>query len=54
MPKCSYCGNETQLFANGVPICVACSEDLERGQPPSPQRELAAKTADQSDRNKNR
>ena len=29
MAACTYCGAETQLYANGVPICLKCSDDLE-------------------------
>jgi hypothetical protein len=26
MAKCSRCGNETELYDGGVPICLACVE----------------------------
>ena len=26
MPKCSYCGMETMLHVNGVPVCVSCDD----------------------------
>ncbi len=44
MPKCAYCGTETQLYENGVPVCRDCAENPERrrkftethkSQPPS-------------------
>ena len=28
MATCSRCAAETQLYNNGIPICVACSEGL--------------------------
>jgi hypothetical protein len=30
MVECAFCGAETQLYQNGVPVCVKCSEDFER------------------------
>ena len=24
MAKCTYCGADTQLFNNGIPVCVKC------------------------------
>ena len=27
MAKCNFCGSVTELFDNGVPICVACSKE---------------------------
>jgi len=39
MAKCAYCGAETKLFFNQVPVCLACSKDLEAGRkPPSSDR----------------
>jgi len=29
MAKCSRCGAETQLFDNGVPICLPCASAQE-------------------------
>jgi hypothetical protein len=26
MAECTFCKAETQLYANGVPVCVACDE----------------------------
>jgi hypothetical protein len=26
MPKCTYCGVETMLHINGVPVCVSCDD----------------------------
>lgn len=41
MPTCVYCYAETQLHINGVPVCKACSEDLEAGHnPPHGERPL--------------
>ncbi len=33
--KCIYCDSETQLRIKGVPVCVACANDLEAGRKPS-------------------
>jgi hypothetical protein len=27
MAKCQRCGTETQLYFNGIPICLNCSDD---------------------------
>lgn len=27
MAACTYCGAETQLYENGVPICLKCSDE---------------------------
>lgn len=36
MAKCAYCGAETELYYAQAPICVKCSEKLERkGNPPA-------------------
>jgi len=32
MAKCVYCGAETELYVNGVPVCLECSEERE-GEP---------------------
>jgi hypothetical protein len=29
MMKCLKCGAETQMFDNGVPLCVACAEAVD-------------------------
>ena len=29
MDKCSRCGAETELYENGTPLCVSCSEKIE-------------------------
>jgi hypothetical protein len=29
MAPCAYCGTETQLYENGVPICLKCSDERE-------------------------
>ena len=40
MAKCAYCGSETELFNNGVAVCLKCSDDHE-GKSKPPQTELA-------------
>jgi hypothetical protein len=30
MNKCAFCGAETELHQNGIPICPKCAEDYER------------------------
>jgi hypothetical protein len=30
MAECAYCRAETQLFNNGVPICLKCSDEREK------------------------
>ncbi len=30
MAACAYCEAETQLYANGVPICLKCTEEREK------------------------
>jgi hypothetical protein len=32
--KCAFCGRETELYVNGVPICLEC--DREKSTPPPP------------------
>ena len=35
MAKCTYCGEETQLHSNAVPICLVCAVQMEpRRKPP--------------------
>jgi len=29
---CVYCGNETELYIIGRPVCIRCSEDLDAGR----------------------
>ena len=29
MSKCFKCGADTELFDNGVPICIKCAEQVE-------------------------
>ena len=29
MAACAYCGAETELYENGVPICLKCSDERE-------------------------
>jgi len=43
MAKCVYCEADTKLHINGVPVCKACSEDLEAGRKP-PYRERPTKS----------
>lgn len=36
---CRYCGSETRLHINGIPVCVACADLIEAGKkPPSRER----------------
>ncbi len=36
---CRYCGQETRLHINGIPICVVCADLIEAGKkPPSSER----------------
>ena len=30
MAECKYCGSETQLYVNNVPVCIECSEAIEK------------------------
>lgn len=30
MTQCKYCGSETELFVNGVPVCLECTAALEK------------------------
>ena len=41
MAECIYCGVETKLLVSGVPVCSACSKDLEQGHKPPYQRDPA-------------
>jgi hypothetical protein len=42
MARCSYCAAETQLYVNGSPVCIACSEqgDAVRKPPQSAEATL--------------
>ena len=42
MAKCVYCGSETELYVNGVPVCLSCS-DTARRKPPASQQETRNK-----------
>jgi len=43
MAKCVYCGRDTQLYSNGVPVCLACEEDPDaRRKPPARQEDEPA------------
>lgn len=34
MPKCAYCGSDTILQINGVPICLKCDEEIKHKKKP--------------------
>ena len=34
MAECIYCGAETNLRLNEMPLCSACSKDLDEGHKP--------------------
>ena len=36
MAACAYCGAETELYENGVPICLKCSDERETKPPKKP------------------
>jgi hypothetical protein len=38
MAQCIYCGTNTSLYVNGVPLCLQCDKDLQLGRKP-PDRE---------------
>jgi hypothetical protein len=38
MAKCVRCGAETILFVAGVPLCVDCDSDVEKGQRKTPRQ----------------
>jgi hypothetical protein len=35
MAECAYCKAETQLYENGVPLCVICAEAQDSAQKPT-------------------
>jgi hypothetical protein len=35
MATCKQCGAGTQLYSNGIPICLACSDHLEAKTKPA-------------------
>lgn len=35
MTHCSRCQTETEMYVNGIPICIACANEIE-GQIPLP------------------
>jgi len=39
MPECIYGGAETKLLLSGIPICAACSKDLDEGDKPPYRRD---------------
>jgi hypothetical protein len=45
MDRCKYCGSETELLDNGVPVCLACIEALEKHE-----RKPPASKSDQTQR----
>jgi hypothetical protein len=34
MDKCIYCGAETKLRINNIPVCTACAKELDAGRKP--------------------
>ena len=42
MATCAYCGAETELHANSVPICLKCSDDVENKAKKKPAASSAA------------
>ena len=34
MPDCTYCHSETELYDDGLPVCIECSDRLD-SKPPS-------------------
>jgi hypothetical protein len=48
MAQCKFCDSETQLFDNGIPICLECAAALEKPKkkPPAP----AAESESQQDK----
>ena len=35
MAKCSRCGADTQMYSNGIPICISCSDSFAAKPKPS-------------------
>jgi hypothetical protein len=33
VPRCKQCGDETQMYVNEVPLCVACDEMSKAPEP---------------------
>jgi hypothetical protein len=42
MAECAYCGAETELYINGGPVCLSCSNAPKR-KPPAAQQETRNK-----------
>jgi hypothetical protein len=42
MARCAYCKTETQLFDNEVPICLKCSEGINKPKPSAAAQEIRA------------
>jgi hypothetical protein len=40
MEKCRFCGAETELYQNGIPICTKCADDYERLVESTPKKNL--------------
>jgi hypothetical protein len=36
MAACKRCGAETQLYSNGVPLCIPCSDGVAEKATPTP------------------
>jgi hypothetical protein len=36
MEKCAFCDNETQLYYNGVPVCLTCEKERYPGKTSQP------------------
>jgi len=34
MAECTYCGSETELYSNGAPICLKCSDEWDGKRKP--------------------
>jgi hypothetical protein len=34
MAKCAWCDKETELYINGIPLCLDCDRDRESGRKP--------------------
>src|SRR5258708_34260193 len=41
MARCAYCGDETELYNDGVPVCLKCTEIPEtNGKPPATDQQI--------------
>ena len=34
MAQCVYCHKDTQMFDRGQPLCISCSDEIDRGRQP--------------------